>query len=116
MLLPEAEEERQHPHGQQRRELPHQIGRTHPAHHVDQLVGEPLDVAAQFDRLDRLQRLLDQRDTLPVPLADRAEDRGLLRADHGSNGQSAGMFGHWFHSPESRLNSSGSLVTWCSSR
>lgn len=41
---------------------------------------------------------------------------GCLRPIIGSSGQSSGMRSHWFHRSESRLNSTGSLVSWCSSR
>lgn len=41
---------------------------------------------------------------------------GCLRPIIGSSGQSPGIRSHWFHRSESRLNSTGSAVTWCSSR
>ena len=49
---------------------------------VDQLVREPLGVAAQFEGVDGLQRVGDHRGALAVALADRVEDRRLLAADH----------------------------------
>jgi len=81
-LVRESHDPRQSQHGQRHGEFRNQFGLTTTAEGIDQIVGQILTGAPQFERVDRLERGLDHVEVPPVFRAGGEVDRGHGPADH----------------------------------